>query len=690
MRAWLEARGQAAAAAACEQARVTGAVLLSMEQQDVFRELQLPEDDDCRRLEDAIVELRQREDALPPAAADATPDVEVLSEAVTRALTGGAPTAFPLAYLRRCTNGFAETRLVGEGSTGQVYRAVDPVGGIRFAVKRLRVDVAQQQREAATRSMQRELEVLQATRHPNMIKLLGHCLSDGEMCLVYEYGVHGSLADCLRDDGKATSLGWKPRVRLLTGLASALNFLHRHTTPPVYHRDIKSANVVLGDGFEPKLIDYGLAKLLSDTQTEEHAAGRSLFTMAGTMAGALLGTPGYMCPRYVMNPTQYGDSSETFSFGIVLLETLVGKLTATFESSIYEHFLDPHEQEEELTPAALDTRAGECPPQMAAALIQLAKDCVGPYRRRPKMREVLGRLRALEQAHCALTVEEVQARLTGATEQMQALADARREERQAAERAREQAAAARAAAEAAARRECCSCYDEVNVAAGLECGAQPDAHFLCDACFEQCCLTASQEELHVLRARGGQIMCPMQCGSAYPQPLIAAHVPAPVFEAILHARDRLQEQRLVEQLEQQFEARMEAERRRIQELRADELRVEQTVRHIQDKILTLKCPRCEAAFVDFNGCFALTCHRCQCGFCAYCLANCGGDAHAHVAQCPHRLQEGHGGSFAQFEEAQRRRRQRMLQEYIATVGADIRGRVVAACAQDVADLGLQL
>jgi hypothetical protein len=410
--------------------------------------------------------------------------------------------------------------------------------------------------------------------------------------------------------------------------------------------------------------------------------------MAGTVAGALLGTPGYMCPRYVKNPSQYGDSSETFSFGIVLLETLVGKVTAAFETSIYDYYMDPQEQEEELTPAVFDKRAGECPAELAAPLIQLARDCVGPFKKRPKMQQVLSRLRELEQAHCALTVEEVQARLSGATVQMQALANARREERQAAEHAREQAAAARAAAEEAARRECCSCYDEVNVAAGVECGARPDPHFLCDACFEQCCLTASQEELHVLKARDGKIVCPMQCGSAYPQPLIAAHVP--VFEAILHSRDRLQEQQLVEQLEQQYEARMEAERKRIQELRADELKIEQTVRHIQDKILTLKCPRCEAAFVDFNGCFALTCHRCRCGFCAYCLADCGNDAHAHVAQCPHRQQEGYGGSFAQFEEAQRRRRQRMLQDYIATVGEDIRERVVAACARDVADLGLRL
>ena len=81
----------------------------------------------------------------------------------------------------------------------------------------------------------------------------------------------------------------------------------------------------------------------------------------------------------------------------------------------------------------------------------------------------------------------------------------------------------------------------------------------------------------------------------------------------------------VEELEQDFAKRLEVERRRIEQLAVEELRVRETVRHIQERILTLKCPRagCEAAFVDFNGCFALTCHRCHCGFCAYCLQDCG-------------------------------------------------------------------
>ena len=733
---WLVDQQLEAATAACAEEHVNGPCLLSMLEGECFavfgerlgRVV-------CRRLNEAVTALRHREAGLPAAAAVAggaagiPTDVEVLSEAVARALTGGEPCDFPLSYLRRCTQGFADARLVGEGSFGRVYRAVDPVAGFRFAIKRIKAEVQQHQREAADRSMRREIEVLSTLRHPHMIKLLGHCVAppsrpgatDGECCLVYEYGVHGSLADCLMDDATAEGLGWKARVRLLTRLASVLNFLHRHSpTRPIYHRDIKSANVVLADGFEPKLIDCGLAKLLSEEQAVQHMAGRSLFTM-GTAATQLLGTIGYQCRHYAANPASYGDRSEIFSFGVVLLEVMVGKLNASEQPWLDVKFVNHDalletEEEEELTADVLDHRTGRCPDELAAPLIALAKQCLGPFRRRPKrMGEVLTALRTLEQAHCALTVEEVQTRLVGATAQAQALVEARAEERRQAELARAAAEAARQAAEATARRECCVCFDEVSAAAGVECTGRE--HFLCDICFGQHCFAYANEELHVLTAREARLFCPerrkqggvWQCCPgqaavndperpwlnfpqelAYPSEMVAAHVPAATFEALLHARGRIQEQQLVQQLEQRFEERMAAERRRVQELRADELRVEQTVRHIQERILTLHCPRCEAAFLDFNGCFALTCHRCRAGFCAYCLMDCGADAHAHVVQCPHRLQEGYGGDQAQFAQAQRERRQRMVREYLGTVGADIRARVMAACQRDFDDLELRI
>jgi len=147
---------------------------------------------------------------------------------------------------------------------------VDPVSGVRFAVKRLSYDTltaSTQHRAAARRSLQREIEVLRSVDHPHMVRLLGFSLSsddgdgDGDdgvgggrgggggggndICLVYELGEGGSIADVLADDARATAFSWRHRVRALTAVASCLNYLHRSHRPPIFHRDVKSANVVL-------------------------------------------------------------------------------------------------------------------------------------------------------------------------------------------------------------------------------------------------------------------------------------------------------------------------------------------------------------------------------------------------------------------------------------------------------------
>ena len=142
---------------------------------------------------------------------------------------------------------------------------MDPVSGVRFAVKRLSYDTltaSTQHRAAARRSLQREIEVLRSVDHPHMVRLLGFSLTsddgDGDdgvgggrggggndICLVYELGEGGSIADVLADDARATAFSWRHRVRALTAVASCLNYLHRSHRPPIFHRDVKSANVVL-------------------------------------------------------------------------------------------------------------------------------------------------------------------------------------------------------------------------------------------------------------------------------------------------------------------------------------------------------------------------------------------------------------------------------------------------------------
>ena len=118
------------------------------------------------------------------------------------------------------------------------------------------------------------------------------------------------MSDNLKDDIKASLLSWPLRIRIASSLASVLNFLHRSHDPPVYHRDVKSANLVLCEGFVPKLIDCGLAKILSPKDAALQSQGKSVFTAT---AMGILGTPGYMCPKYSRGG-QYGDKSEVVPF----------------------------------------------------------------------------------------------------------------------------------------------------------------------------------------------------------------------------------------------------------------------------------------------------------------------------------------------------------------------------------------
>jgi hypothetical protein len=205
------------AADECERVGVSGEVLLSLEQADIYSKLQLTTEQ-YKALEVAIEDLRA-----PTATCAAA---ETLTAEMVTALTGGGqPCAFPLAYLRRCTGGFDDDRIIGEGAFGTVYRSVDPTTGVRSAVKRVNPElVQQQQRMAAERSMQRELKVLTAVQHPCMIRLLGHCFAppgaEAFSCLVYEYGA------------AAIEHAYGAPHRLLTSLIPSPRILFRRPRQP--------------------------------------------------------------------------------------------------------------------------------------------------------------------------------------------------------------------------------------------------------------------------------------------------------------------------------------------------------------------------------------------------------------------------------------------------------------------------
>jgi serine/threonine protein kinase len=249
--------------------------------------------------------------------------------------------------------------MLGSGGFGEVFVGAYVHDGLyrRVAVKRMSpalqlqhqgqtAEQLEEFRRDALSSVKREINVLRNFRHDNIIRLLGYSIppssalsrsaatapllpppapaaAGGEafqLCLVYELAAEGDLNGHLTDDAKAETLTWKRRIRVASGIACALNYLHcRDSGNPCFHRDVKSSNVALTTALQPKLIDCGLSKYVPEASS---AAAMTVFTRTGQRFGTSL----YMCPDYATGDDDYNAKSEIYSFGIVLAELLSGKV----------------------------------------------------------------------------------------------------------------------------------------------------------------------------------------------------------------------------------------------------------------------------------------------------------------------------------------------------------------------------
>jgi len=154
--------------------------------------------------------------------------------------------------------------------------------------------------------------MLSLLHHPNLVNLIGYCADGDQRLLVYEYMPLGSLEDHLLElsTGKK-QLDWNTRMKIAAGAAKGLEYLHNKASPPVIYRDLKCANILLGEGYHPKLSDFGLAKL-GPVGDNTHVSTR------------VMGTYGYCAPEYAMTG-QLTLKSDIYSFGVVLLEIITGR-----------------------------------------------------------------------------------------------------------------------------------------------------------------------------------------------------------------------------------------------------------------------------------------------------------------------------------------------------------------------------
>ncbi|KAF3781984.1 Brassinosteroid LRR receptor kinase [Nymphaea thermarum] len=211
-----------------------------------------------------------------------------------------------LADLIEATNNFHYDSLVGSGGFGDVYKAQLKDGSI-VAVKKL-IHVSGQ----GDREFTAEMETIGRIKHRNLVPLLGYCKVGEERLLVYEYMKNGSLSDVLHNPKKgAAELDWTARRKIAAGSARGLAFLHHSCSPHIIHRDMKSSNVLLDDNLEARVADFGMARLVSVTETH-----LSVSTLAGT--------PGYVPPEYYQS-FRCSTKGDVYSFGVVLLELLTGR-----------------------------------------------------------------------------------------------------------------------------------------------------------------------------------------------------------------------------------------------------------------------------------------------------------------------------------------------------------------------------
>ncbi|KAF8410603.1 hypothetical protein HHK36_003135 [Tetracentron sinense] len=215
---------------------------------------------------------------------------------------------YPYKEIERATYGFSEKQMLGTGAYGTVY-----AGKLHndewVAIKKIR-----HRDTDGIEQVMNEIKLLSSVSHPNLVRLLGFCIERGEQILVYEYMPNGTLSQHLQRE-KSTVLPWTIRLTIATETAHAIAHLHSAMNPPIYHRDVKSSNILLNYNFNSKVADFGLSRL---GMTEESHISTSP-----------QGTPGYLDPQYHQD-FHLSDKSDVYSFGVVLVEIITAMKVVDF------------------------------------------------------------------------------------------------------------------------------------------------------------------------------------------------------------------------------------------------------------------------------------------------------------------------------------------------------------------------
>ncbi|KAM0064431.1 putative protein kinase RLK-Pelle-LRR-Xa family [Helianthus debilis subsp. tardiflorus] len=301
-----------------------------------------------------------------------------------------------LSDLMKATNSFSKDNIIGSGRTGSLYKATLE-DNTSLMIKRLH-DTQHSEKEFAS-----EMATLGNVKHRNLVPLLGFCVTKHERLLVYKYMPNGTLHDNLHPVGKNVSnMEWWVRLKVAIGSAKGFAWLHHNCNPRILHRNISSKCILLDQDFEPKISDFGLARLMNPVDTH-----------LSTFVNGEFGDIGYVAPEYTRNlvATPKGD---VYSFGVVLLELVTGekpthvaKAPDSFKGSLAERISDLLSQSK-LQDSIDESLVGKGYDHEVFQVLKVACSCVlSGHKERPTMFEVYQFLQAIGENYNFTTDNEI-------------------------------------------------------------------------------------------------------------------------------------------------------------------------------------------------------------------------------------------------------------------------------------------
>ncbi|XP_050131517.1 cysteine-rich receptor-like protein kinase 10 [Malus sylvestris] len=211
-----------------------------------------------------------------------------------------------LGTIETATNKFSDNNKLGEGGFGVVFKGT-LANEQEIAVKRLSKSSKQ-----GVQEFKNEVALVAKLQHRNLVGLLGFCLEGEEAVLVYEYVPNQSLDYFLFESKKRELLDWSRRCMIIGGITRGIVYLHEDSRLRVIHRDLKASNILLNENMNPKISEFGMARMFGvDDQTQGNTK-------------RIVGTYGYMTPEYAMEGL-YSIKSVVFSFRVLLLEIITGR-----------------------------------------------------------------------------------------------------------------------------------------------------------------------------------------------------------------------------------------------------------------------------------------------------------------------------------------------------------------------------